>query len=140
MVDFVGHDFYHSIVASDVPRRLRPAFKEYAEAIQSAKADFNENEMAYKFLDFLYERIIDMEHPTFRQNVQGVLNLENPTEAQLLVTALVVQQENVINRVILKERDGSTDSVAAAAKRLPEFVYRVAQANVIEKITERLNP
>ncbi|MBM3191473.1 MAG: hypothetical protein FJZ63_02300 [Chlamydiae bacterium] len=144
-VDFVGHDFYHSIVASDVPRRLRPAFKEYAEAIQLAKADFNENEMAYKFLDFLYERIIDMEHPTFRQNVQGVvLNEENPTEAQLLVTALVFQQQNVLNRFLLKERDeagNSLDSLAVAAQeRLPEFVYRVAQANVIEKITERLNP
>lgn len=64
-IDFIYHDFYHSMVANAVPDEWRKKFVDVADAIVELRQEEQDDEVG-KFLEELYERMIDMEHAFFR--------------------------------------------------------------------------
>lgn len=142
-IDFIGHDFYHSIVASDVPHELRRAFGKYAKAIFELKEQFHDP-LVYAFLDQLYERIIDMEHPFFRQNLPASsLPIRHPTDAQKFLYSLDLQRKNVLNRLFIdRSRKQGTGADTFSTSMMIDMMilsYTLQKRGVMDKLAQKLH-
>jgi len=141
-IDFIRHDFYHSILASDVTPEHRRAFIAYANAILESKKQAKDP-FALRFLGQLNARIVDMEHPIFRQNMPNTAELPNPTEAQKFLLALSQQQMNALNRLLvgpvreLKKEDAAKDE--DPFKYLFQFGANLRKQQIIEKLADVLH-
>jgi hypothetical protein len=82
--EFMWHDFYHAILASQVPSNHQKAMILIAHKVKEMSRDKNfQTPLAQRFLSELYERLIDMEFPMYRNeadlnneaNFLGILNV-----------------------------------------------------------------
>ncbi len=64
-IDFIFHDFYHSMLANAVPKKWQKAFVEVGE-VALGLAEEEQDKDVKEFLGEFRERLIDMEHPGFR--------------------------------------------------------------------------
>lgn len=127
-------------MASDVTHEHRRAFAAYANAILESKKQ-SDNLLVHGFLDQLYERIIDMEHPAFRQNYPNVVPIPNATEAQKFVYMLMFQQSNVMNKLLLDtmRKSGTNIFSSDTIKNMDTLSYALLKQKVIEKLADILH-
>lgn len=142
--DFTAHDFYHAFVASDIPEHLRLAYKEYADILKSVQQEFNASSEVYKFINFLYERIIDMEHSIFRQNLTSSNDSKYLYGKEFLLS-LMSQQNNALKRQRIaatldsRLKEGDPDVLDQdIAIELEKSILKVQQSDLFEKIALRL--
>lgn len=140
-VDFIFHDFYHSIVASDVSRKFRKAFVIYARAIQEIKKHYAAP-LVIRFLDEYYERIIDMEYPEFGKKWKLVMSVKNPTEAQRFLSSVVEQIANAFKRFlssISNNKDDPYRHLGTMPKLGATLRYLVVTEKVLDKLVDILH-
>ena len=101
--DFIGHDLYHAVLSSEVPVKYRPAFIKIAEEIELMKEEFADQSVSL-YLDELYHRMIDNEHPHFWKWNESLSSVSNPAEGQLFVEALSYQVANTFERIMARAK------------------------------------
>lgn len=72
-LDYAFTDFFFCIAANNMPKRFRPAIKEYAEAVrQVQKAINSEDDLLNEFIDLLYSEIVNMDYIHLRPYFEDI--------------------------------------------------------------------
>lgn len=144
-IDFINHDFYHAIVASSIPNGYRKAFIEIAEDVAKINAEIkeelgrDEDNFICTILDEFYERIIDMEHGSFRNHSSKDMPLSNPTESIKFIFSIGSQQQIALDRLITKkcqnlEPDDTTDIEDLISDELVKIFSVLEKYDVIGRL------
>ncbi len=97
-IDFVFHDFYHSMVVNAIPDEWRKKFIEVADTVKTLELK-EKNPDIKKFLGEFFERMIDLEHPYFRSiNVNPTMSENEKFSWSIVLQELVaLTREHPLN-------------------------------------------
>lgn len=101
--DFREHDFYHSIVASKIPKKIQQAFIFLAQQAQALQKEQKEKP-AEQFFAELYERLIDMEHTVFSVIHYPAKELYFLSLGQKFLIALEMCMHDAYGRIARKQK------------------------------------
>jgi hypothetical protein len=135
-IDFIKHDFYHSIRSSEVEPFLRSAFISVADQVQSMKLT-EINLTVQRYLSFFYERLIDMEHHFFvPEYLRTLKHLISPTTAFYL--SIEDAALRAIDRMIIESFVGHHISKEHLTIKLIDLLVLIKKYAVFEKLKRKL--
>lgn len=134
-VDFWAHDFYHAIIASQIPSKARKAFIDVSKAIQEVNAE-EVDPTIKNFLDEYYERVVDMEHGLYRKQAVGDSQFDTTTPGLTFLSSLTSAMSLSFLRMAVKLNRAE---VAATLFDLEiKYVPLLKEAEIMEKIVSKL--
>lgn len=77
-VEFIGHDFFHCIIASEIPRKLRLAIQDIVDGMREVQVTLSGDQEVSQFFQEWCERVIDMDFPLFSKDPRDVAVFEIP--------------------------------------------------------------
>ena len=138
-MDYIRHEFYHAIVASDVPKKYQLAFIELAETLLTVSAGI-QNSLIHDFLNEFYERLIDMEHPGFRKtNPAQIPGLLNPDLRQKFLWSITNQFFNTFRRLQTKLESDPRKSSMSGEFYIEEILNQLINEKVFNRIAKALH-
>ncbi len=135
-IDFIYHDFYHSVLANSVPEQWRKAFIQCSDRVLELMKEEKDEDMK-KFLNEFYERIIDMEHPAFRDS-----DLERSLpDTDKFFIAVFDQELNAMRRLFplnTYQAITNADYQETWELNMTTELYKVAESKIMNKLAKKL--
>jgi hypothetical protein len=137
-IDFLKHDFYHSIRASEVPPKFRIKMIEIANLVSLIKLEVSDP-ILIDYLSEFYERLIDMEHQYFSCEELAKLPEEGKYESAFFLSLEDSALRAIDKSIISQFFRGEPYSRVSMLNRFIQIPLFLKQNRVFKRIAEKIN-